>query len=186
MPLLVLETTGSVAQLGLVSAAAALGQTVGLASSGALADAFPTRRLLVACDLARAALLGLVAMVWWLHGPALWLLYAVAVLGAMLGNAFGVASTTWVVSLVGRDSILQANARLQTTLGLSMAIGPMIAGLVCQAVGPAAAIGIDGLSFALSAGSLLFVTSNVRETARGATQGTSFAEAARWICSATS
>lgn len=162
LPLLVLQATGSVAQMGLVTATFGVGQVVAGLFSGALVDRVDRRRLMMGCDLGRAALYATIPLAWWLLGPQLWLLYVVTALVALLGNIFGVSYITALPNLVDKDQLTDANARLETSFWTMFLVGPALAGFVSYAFGPAIAIGVDALSFLLSALSLLFVRLRLR------------------------
>ena len=164
LPLLVLQATGSIAQMGLVTGAYGVGQLAAGLFAGALADRLDRRRLMIACDLARALLYAAIPLGWWLGsayglGAAfqMLLIYAVTVLGAALGMCFQVAYITAVANLVDRDLITEANGRLQSTFALSFVLGPMLAGFVSARFSPSAAIGINAISFLCSALSLSMI-----------------------------
>lgn len=157
LPLLVLETTGSVAQMGLVTGASGVSMLLTGIFAGAIVDRVDRRRLMILCDLGRALLYGLIPLGWWLGGTSLWLIYTVAIGGTALGMVFQVAYTAAIPNLVDHDQITDANGRLQSTFALASFVGPMLAGLVSARFGPAAAIGIDALSFLVSAASLLLI-----------------------------
>jgi Na+/melibiose symporter-like transporter len=157
LPLLVLQATGSVAQMGLVTGAFGVGQLIAGILSGPLVDRVDRRRLMILCDLGRALLYCTIPLVWSTAGPQLWLIYVVTLVGALLGNTFAVANITAIANLVARDQLTAANSRLQASYSVMFLAGPMLAGLVSQQFGPATAIGIDALSFLASALTLLFV-----------------------------
>lgn len=89
-----------------------------------------------------------------LAGPQPWLLAAVTLAGAALGMVFGVASVAAVPHLVGRDRLTEANGRLEASFAVAWVAGPPLAGLLSARVGPSAAIGVDALTFLVSALSL--------------------------------
>ena len=153
IPLLVLHATGSVTQMGLLTGAAGAASIAAGTIAGTIADRIDRRRLLIVCDLARAVLYGLIPLCW-LLSPQVWLLYAVVPVGAAFGMVFQVAYATAVPNLVGGEQITEANGRLFATQSAAWTAGPMLAGLVSGAFGPAAAIGIDAASFAVSAAGL--------------------------------
>jgi MFS family permease len=157
MPLLVLQATGSVSQMGLVTGAAGIAQLIAGLFAGLLVDRLDRRRLMIICDLGRAILYSAIPAGWWLLGPQIWLIYVVTVLGSLLGMCFQVAYITAVSNLVEREALTEANGRLQATVGVAFVLGPVLAGLVSARVGPAAAIGVDAISFLASAASLLFI-----------------------------
>ncbi|MDG4787278.1 MFS transporter [Micromonospora sp. WMMD1102] len=156
VPLLVLEATGSVARMGLLTG------LVGAASVGAgtvaghLVDRVDRRLLLLGCDLCRAAGYASIPL-GWLLGPQLWLVFLVAPACAAAGMVFQVGYVAAVPALVGPDRITRANGQLYATYAAAGVVGPVLAGLLCAAVGPTAAIAIDAGSFALAALGLCFV-----------------------------
>ncbi|MFE8963483.1 MFS transporter [Streptomyces iakyrus] len=156
LPLLVLEATGSVARMGLLTAVGGAAAVVAAVFAGAVVDRVDRRRLLIACDLVRMVLYGLIPLVW-LFGPQLWLLYVVLPLCEAVGMLFAVGYVTVVRALVGTGQLTEANGRLNATAAAAGVLGPLCAGLVAAWSGPAAAVGVDAVSFGLSATCLLFV-----------------------------
>ena len=157
LPLLVLQATGSLARMGLVTALFGVGSLLAGLVAGPLADRVDRRRLMIGCDLGRALVYALIPLAWWLAGPQPWLLYAVTLAGAALGMTFGVAYVAALPNLVDRDRLTEANGRLEATFAVAFVLGPMLAGLVSARFGPTAAIGIDALTFLASALSLAVV-----------------------------
>lgn len=153
-PLLVLDATGSVAAMGAVSAAQAVTHLGTGLVAGPIVDRSDRRRLMIGCDLGRFAVFAVVPVVWWLHGPSLVLLYVSVVLGSAMGNLFSVAYVTATPDLVDRERLTEANGKLQGSQGVAFVVGPILAGVVAARVGSVWAIGIDALSFAVSAASL--------------------------------
>lgn len=156
IPLLVLHETGSVVHMGVLTGAAGVASLLTGTFAGMIADRLDRKRLLIVCDVARAALYGLVPIVW-IFGPQIWLLYVVVPLGAAVGMIFQVTYVTVVPSLVDKDQLTQANGRLYAVYAAAGVGGPALAGLASQLYGPATALGIDAVSFVLSAIGLAFV-----------------------------
>jgi MFS family permease len=148
--------------------------------AGTIVDRFDRRTLLITCDAARAVLLGAVVV-----SPA-WILYVVSPLAAAAGMVFQVAYVAGVSNLVelpearrsgtsagsgaagvDRNRITEANGRLNATFAAATIVGPMLAGLVSHAFGPAAAIGIDAATFAVSAAGVVLI--RLRPSPRGTT-----------------
>ncbi|TDC72933.1 MFS transporter [Streptomyces hainanensis] len=150
LPLLVLHATGSVAQMGLLTAAAGVASLVAGIFAGVVADRFDRRRLLIGCDLARLGLYALIPIAW-AFGPTVWLLYVVLPLASSVGMLFMVTYVTVVRGLVGTERLTEANGRLNATAAAAGVIGPLCAGVVAARFGPAAAVGVDAASFAGSA-----------------------------------
>ncbi|MFD7244770.1 MFS transporter [Streptomyces massasporeus] len=156
LPLLVLEATGSVARMGLLTAVGGAASVVAAVFAGAVVDRVDRRRLLIACDLVRMGLYGVIPLVW-LFGPQIWLLYAVLPLCEAVGMLFAVGYVTVVRTLVGTGQLTEANGRLNATAAAAGVLGPLCAGLVAGWSGPAAAVGVDAASFGVSAMCLFFV-----------------------------
>lgn len=150
LPLLVLEATGSIARMGLLTAVGGAAAVLAGVFAGAVVDRVDRRRLLIVCDLVRMALYGLIPLVW-LAGPRIWLLYTVLPLCEAVGMVFSVAYVTAVRALVGTERITTANGRLNATAAAAGVAGPVCAGFVAAVAGPAAAVAVDAASFGVSA-----------------------------------
>lgn len=150
VPLLVLQLTGSVARMGLLTAAAGAAAVLTALFAGVVVDRVDRRVLMITCDLARAALFGAVPLMW-LVQPRIWLLYIVLPLGAAVGMLFKVGYVAAVPNLVDADRITEANGRLSASFAVAGIGGPVLAGVVCATFGPPAAIAVDAASFAVSA-----------------------------------
>ncbi|MEU9507941.1 MFS transporter [Micromonospora sp. NPDC048170] len=156
VPLLVLHATGSVALMGLLTAAAGAASVGAGVFGGILVDRYDRRTLMITADLLRLVLYSLIPLAW-LGGPQLWLLFVVLPICEAAGMVFQVAAVTAVRNLVDRPRITEANGRLQATYAAAAVGGPLLAGVVSARFGPTAAIAINAASFALSAAGLWLV-----------------------------
>jgi MFS family permease len=156
-PLLVYRTTGSVQGMTLVTACTFAGGLVSGVVSGRIVDSSDRRRLMMATDLVRAGLMGAVPLLAAMHCLAFPLLCLIALAVGFLGSLFGVAYTAFVPELVSKARVVDANARLQASAAVSFVVGPALAGLAAQAWGAETAVGLDGVSFLASLGSLAMV-----------------------------
>ncbi|MFC8514476.1 MFS transporter [Streptomyces sp. NPDC057257] len=156
LPLLVLQATGSLARMGLLTAVGGAASVLAAVFAGALVDRADRRRLLIACDLVRMVLYGVIPLVW-LFGPRIWLLYVVLPLCEAVGMLFAVGYVTVVRGLVGTEQLTEANGRLNATAAAAGVLGPACAGLMAAAAGPATAVGVDAASFAVSAACMFLV-----------------------------
>ncbi|WP_416967832.1 MFS transporter [Streptomyces sp. 4F14] len=156
LPLLVLEATGSVARMGLLTALGGAALVLSAVFAGAVVDRVDRRKLLIGCDLVRMALYGLIPLVW-LAGPQVWLLYVVLPVCEAVGMLFAVGYVTVVRGLVGTERLTEANGRLNATAAAAGVLGPLGAGAVAAWTGPAAAVGVDAASFGVSAACLIAV-----------------------------
>lgn len=156
LPLLILQATGSLAAMGLLTAVGGAAAVVAAVFAGAVVDRVDRRKLLIGCDLVRMVLYGVIPVVW-LFGPQIWLLYVVLPLCEAVGMLFAVGYVTVVRSLVGTEQLTEANGRLNATAAAAGVLGPLCAGLVAAWSGPATAVGVDAASFGVSAACLVVV-----------------------------
>ncbi|MEV5979368.1 MFS transporter [Streptomyces sp. NPDC052114] len=156
IPLLVLHSTGSVVQMGLVTGLTGVASIVTGLFAGVIADRFDRRRLLMLADVARCLLYALIPLVW-LFATPLWLIYTVVPLTGGFAMLFQVTYVTVVPAIVEPGQITRANAHLYGSYAVATVGGPTLAGFVAAAFGPVAAIGIDAATFAVSAAGLLLV-----------------------------
>jgi predicted MFS family arabinose efflux permease len=156
VPLLVLAATGSLVQMGLITAISGVGTVVSGLFAGHLVDRLDRRRIMILCDLVRAGLHLLVPLVW-LVGPQLWLLYLLAALASCLSMVFDIGYVTAVANLVEPEQVTAANGRLSATFAIGSILGPSLAGLLATTIGAAWALGVDGVSFLVSALSIYVI-----------------------------
>lgn len=138
LPLMaVLTLDASAMQAGLLSAAEhAAFLLLGL-PAGAWVDRMRKRRVMMAADLARAALLTALPVAYLLDLHSMPLLYAVALL---LGCArlFGdVADQSYLPTLIGKDTLIAGNSKLETVRSGAEFAGPGLAGFLVQLLGAA-------------------------------------------------
>ncbi|NAS22766.1 MFS transporter [Herbidospora sp. NEAU-GS84] len=156
VPLLALHATGSVAQMGVLTALTGVASVVTGTFAGGIVDRFDRRRVLVVCDVGRFLLYGLIPVLWWVT-PVIWPLYVIVPLAAVLGMVFNVAYVTVLPSIVDPGDITRANGILYGIFAVAGVAGPALAGVVSGAYGPAAAIGLDSVTFLVSAFGLRFI-----------------------------
>lgn len=157
VPLLVLQATGSLQRMGMLTATVSVAHVVSGLFSGALVDRVDRRRLMIACDVGRWALWSVVPVAWWMGGPSYPLLVAASCAAALLGNTFQVTAITAVASLVPRSQLIHANGRMHGAYAAMFFVGPMLAGVVCERWGPVVALCVDAASFLASALSVVAV-----------------------------
>lgn len=155
LPLLVLAATGSVAQMGLLTAVSGVASVASGVVAGVVVDRVDRRRLMIVCDLVRLVAFAAVPAVWAVFGAQIWLLFAVMAVAAVSGMLFDVAFTAVVPALVPPDRIGAANGRLEATTGVAFVLGPALAGTAAALAGPADAVAVDAVSFGVSVIGLL-------------------------------
>ena len=119
--------------------------------AGVWIDRVRRRPLLIAGDLGRALALVSIPIVYAFGVLHMWQLFAVAFAAGILTVFFDVAYQSFLPSLVGREQLVEANAKLQATAAPSQSGGPAVGGAVIGAVGAPYAIFIDIASFLASA-----------------------------------
>ena len=145
---------GGLTDLGIVTAAAALPFLLVAIPGGSLTDRVGRREVMLVADLARAAVQLTMAALLISGAAEVWML---AVLGACFGTAeafFGPALNGLIPQTVRVERVQQANALLGLVANVGMVLGPTIAGLLLAVTGPGEAIGIDALTFLVSAAAL--------------------------------
>jgi MFS family permease len=146
------EMTGSSAWAGLVMFCFALGNLFS-PLGGILADRFRRRPLLIALNLAAAALVLLLLLV---HDRSMmWLVYAVMFGYGLVGSAMGPAQTALLPAIVTADLLAEANAAQQTLVQGLRLVTPLVgAGLfVWLGAGPVAVI--DAATFGVAVACLV-------------------------------
>lgn len=151
LPLLLFRLTGSALQTGLLTALNALPYLLFGLPAGALADRVDRKRLMIGCDLLNAALLASIPLANALGMLTLPHLYAVAFLSAATYVWFDAANFGALPALVGRARLIEANSLLWSTGTLITIAVPALAGLLATTLGPAPTLGLDALSYLLSA-----------------------------------
>jgi len=117
--------------------------------AGVLADRLDRRRLMIACDLARAVLvLGFLLV---RTDEQVWLAYGLLALTAVFAAAFEPASMAAMPNLVDGRDLSIANALSGSLWGTMLAVGGALGGVVAGVFGTDTSIVIDSVSFALSA-----------------------------------
>jgi len=167
IPWLVLTTTGSAAQTGLVAFAELLPLVVVQALAGPVIDRLGARRVAISCDLLSMLVVGLIPLLH-LAGALSFpqLLALVAVGGGLRGSGDG-AKHAFVPALSAH-----AGVPLERTTGLASAIertatfaGAATAGALVAFAGPANALIVDALSFGVCALVFAWSTSSMRAEA---------------------
>lgn len=119
--------------------------------AGVWLDRARRRPVLVATQVASAAVLATVPLAAALHLLTIHQLYAVAFLAGTAAAFFGVAQFAFLPALAGRERLMEANARYQTSRTAASLIGPGLAGAAVQLLSAPTAIAIDALSFLVGA-----------------------------------
>jgi len=148
LAVVVFERSGSPALSGLAVAATYLPWVMGGPLLVALADRFPRKRVLVACDLLRALVVALLALPG-IPLVGLVVLLALAELAAPVASAASSAVLPDIVE--GEDAYVLAAGVTTSTGELGQVLGYVLGGAVLVLVGPSGAFLLDAATFVLSA-----------------------------------
>ncbi|MFG2846525.1 MFS transporter [Kitasatospora sp. NPDC048296] len=120
--------------------------------AGVLVDRVASRRrLLVTVDLVQLLLIATVPLAHAAGALTLVHLYGVAAVSGALGGLSAIAVPTVVSDFVAKDGLVAANAKLAGARSVGQIAGPGLAAGLVQAVGAAAAMVADAVSYGLSA-----------------------------------
>ena len=137
-------------EMGLLTAAEnAAFLLIGL-PAGVWVDRMRRRKLMMRADFARAAVLCTVPVAWWCDVLTLGQLIAVALLVSVGTVFFDVSYQSYLPSLVGREHLLEGNAKLQASQSTAQVVGPGIGGGLAQLAGAANAVLATGLGYVVS------------------------------------
>ena len=144
-------------QMGLLSGAAAASVLLFGLFAGAWADRLRRRPILIVADLGRAVVLASVPLAALRGTLTMGQLYVVAGRTGLFTVMFDVSYQAYVPSLVQREQLVQANAKLALSESVAEVSGPGIAGFLVTALTAPVAIAFDALSFLVSAVSIALV-----------------------------
>ncbi len=158
--------TPAVDELLKLLAVAAVPSILGAVFAGAIADRYPTRRVLIACDLARGLIVASFPLLYAISGGSTLPIYAAVPVLLAFNRAFRVARGRLLPEWVGYGALGRANALLLGVDRTAEVAGAAAAGLIVVAVGWQAAFILDGVSYLLS-GLLLLALPRMRAFERG-------------------
>jgi predicted MFS family arabinose efflux permease len=147
----VLVLKASPLQMGFLSGVGAAAVLIFGLFAGAWVDRLRRRPILIAADLGRAVVLGIIPLAAMLHRLTIGDLYLVALGSSILTVLFDVSYQAYLPSLIARANILTGNSRLALTESIAQIAGPGIAGILVQLITAPMAMLFDAASFACSA-----------------------------------
>lgn len=150
LPVLIYRLTGSPALTSSLMATSTLSMAFFGLVGGVLGDRFDRRRIMVASDLVSAFAIGTLVVAHLLDGLTIPHVYAGAFASASAAVLFDGSSAGALPTLVGRERLPDANARIWGTQGVLDVVTPAVAGLALAIWSPATLLVIDVLSFLVS------------------------------------
>lgn len=144
-PWLVLQLTGDALILGTVMALMGIPRALFMLIGGALVDRFSPRSVMLATNVARLALVTLLAALTLTETIHLWMLYGFALAFGLADAFFFPASSAIVPQILDKDQLQLGNTIVQGTAQISLFLGPVLAGGMIALVGGTANAGTDAL-----------------------------------------
>jgi MFS family permease len=163
---LVLELTGSTLAVGGVLAAASVPRAVLMLVGGAVSDRFSPRTSMLVGGLARALVMGILAVLALTHSVQLWHLFVGSFLVGVIAAFFLPASTSMLPRIVPSDQLESGNAFMTLSRFGATVLGPALGGVLVAVVGAGAALAADAAGYAL-AGLLVTLLPRVPVASKG-------------------
>jgi len=124
--------------------------------AGALIDRWDRRRLMLACDVARAVCFGALALFVLVYGASTVVLIGVVFAVAAFSTAFRPATNASIPRLLPLDEVTDGNGLLQGGSTIASFIGSPIGGVLVVTLGAVVGLALNALTFAIS-GSMIFM-----------------------------
>jgi MFS family permease len=152
LPWVVLDLTGSAADVGLVAAAAAVPLVLSAFVAGTIVDRFGRRRTAVVSDVLSGISIAAIPLAAAAGVLSLWLLVALAALGAVFDPAGVTAREAMLPAAAGSARLRRerVNGIHEAVFGVAFLVGPALGGLLIAAVGAEATLWATAIAFGLS------------------------------------
>ena len=147
LALLVFQRTGSAIETALVYALTYVPAVLGGVVLSGLADRFPRRSVMVACDVLRVPLLAGMAI----PGMPTWVLCGLLVMAVLIGAPFGAAHAAVLPQILGEDGYVAGAGLRMITDQLAQVIGFAFGGAIVAVLGSHWALLFDAATFLVSA-----------------------------------
>ncbi|MCF6092843.1 MFS transporter [Microaerobacter geothermalis] len=157
LPWFVLEITGSVVQFANTMALELLPALLFSPFIGVWVDRADRKKILILSDISQGLVITLLVIAVMMGFTWIGLIYITAFLLSILTLLFEAATDAYMPSIVAKEDITEANAKLTMVATIMRVIGPALAGFMIGIIGSIATIAFNGLTFFLSALFLSFV-----------------------------
>jgi MFS family permease len=166
-PWLVLQLSGDPAAVGFALALQGIPRAVLMLIGGAMTDRFTPRRVMLAANVIRGTLTGLLAIAALTGAAQLWMVFGFSALFGIAAGLAVPAETSMVPQLVRGDDLQAGNSVIMGLTHLAGFVGPAAAGILIghfasSITGAAAAFAVDAVTFAVSAATLALMTGLTR------------------------
>jgi predicted MFS family arabinose efflux permease len=138
--------------------------------SGSVVERIGARRAMLACDLARAPIMGLIPLLHWLGALSFPLLLVPVFLLGIFWAPYFSSQRVILPELVGEDEriLAQANALFQGATRLTLVLGPAVAGVLLGLIGPVTVLVLDAATYLVA---FVLVAAFVPDGRRSAERG---------------
>jgi MFS family permease len=157
LALYITQRTGSATDLGLVLAAQTLPLVGLILFGGVWADRLPRHRIMIVTDVSRALLHGLLAILIFSGGAAVWQIMVIEALFGAAQAFFQPAYSGLLPQTVPEAEIQEARALTESVGNVAFLVGPALATALVLGIGAGEAFVFDAATFVLSAALLLRV-----------------------------
>lgn len=154
----VYKITGSPLQMGASLIFTELPYIVLGIFSGAIADRFDKRKIMIISDIVNGVLVGLIAVLIFNDGLNIKILYALSVCIASSRAFFMPAVSSLIPMFVSTDDIIEANSLNQISTKTCSIIAPALAGFLITVIGIPGLFILDSISYMLSGISECFIS----------------------------
>ncbi len=155
-PLLILALTNSPAAAGIAAALISVPYILFSLPAGALADRWDRKRVMIYCDVGRAAVLASIPIALYFNALTIWQIYACALLEGTLFVFFNIAEVAALSRVVEKEQLPQAVAQNDVAFSIAGIVAPSVGTALFQ-FGRALPFVFDVISYIASVVSLLFI-----------------------------
>ena len=146
---LLLQLTGRASSVALALVLQVLPQTFIGPAAGVINDRISRKRVMIAADLARMAIV--FAMLLVRSRSTVWLVYPLLLLETQMAAFFEPARTSVIPNITPREDVLVANTLSSATWSVNLLIGASVGGVVAALLGRDVVFVLNALSFLVSA-----------------------------------
>ncbi|MGQ4494245.1 MFS transporter [Dermabacteraceae bacterium P13095] len=151
LPLAFLSATGSVSMAALLAGATLLTQLILTLPLAAVADMLPRRPIVIAGYLVEAGCLAVLGAMLWFGAINAAVFISIGCLRGAASQLGIAASAGYIPQLLGRQSLLHYNSRVETIEGVAAIGGPTLAGGIVSLLGGPIALAVPALMSAVNA-----------------------------------
>ena len=138
-------------QMGLLVVADVAAGAAGALFMGVVVDRHGKRAVMIIADVARAAILAIVAVLAWAGRLDFALLVAASAASGLATTTFEMARSAWIAHRIDEPRLPAANARIAMATSISETLAFALGGWLYQLVGAVLALATDALTYLLSA-----------------------------------